>query len=65
MAGPINRSEHQGTRALLCAAALVVLIAGLKASATLLLPIIVALFLSLLCVPPMRWLCHNRPPVSL
>lgn len=43
-------------RALVAAAALVVVIAGLKASATLVLPVVVALFLSLLCVPPMRWL---------
>lgn len=49
-----TKVQASGARALVCAAALIVVVAGLKAAATMLLPIIVALFLSLLCIPPMR-----------
>ncbi len=49
-----STESHRGTRLLITAAAFVVVIAGLKAGASLIIPVIVALFLSLLCVPPMR-----------
>ncbi len=43
----------QGLRVLLSGASVIVIVAGLKASTPFLVPIIVALFLSLLCLPPM------------
>lgn len=55
-------TSHKGVRALVCAAAIVIVIAGLKAAASFLLPIIFALFLSLLCIPPMRRLCKMGLP---
>lgn len=51
-----RRRDYAGVRTLVAAAALIIVIAGLKQASSLLLPVIVALFLSLLCVPPMRWL---------
>jgi predicted PurR-regulated permease PerM len=61
----VEQARHHGLRALLCVAAVVVVIAGLKAAATMLLPIIVALFLSLLCIPPMRRLQSHGVPAGL
>jgi predicted PurR-regulated permease PerM len=49
-----EREAHRGTRLLLCTAAVVIVVAGLKASGAMLMPVIMALFLSLLCVPPMK-----------
>lgn len=60
-----GRFDNQGTKALVGAAALIIIIAGLKASATLLVPIVVAIFLSLLAVPPMRWLQARGLPAPL
>ncbi|HUH02674.1 MAG TPA: AI-2E family transporter [Kofleriaceae bacterium] len=61
----VEGSNHQGTRAVLCAAAVVIVVAGLKAAATMLLPIIVALFLSLLCIPPMKRLQRHGVPAGV
>ena len=60
-----GRLDNQGTKALVGAAALIIVIAGLKASATLLVPVVVAVFLSLLAVPPMRWLQARGLPAPL
>ncbi len=47
---------HIGFRTLLTLAALVVVVAGLKAAGPLLLPFFVAVFLSILSAPPVLWL---------
>jgi len=53
MSEPVATSGR-GATTLLSLACLVILIAGLKAASALMLPILVALFLSLLCIPPMN-----------
>lgn len=46
--------EHKGGRVLLIGASLVIVIAGLREAGAMLQPVIVAGFLAILCVPPMR-----------
>ena len=58
-------SLDSGLRVLLCSACVIVIVAGLKASGPVLVPIIVALFLSLLCIPPMSRLMKMGVPESL
>ena len=56
---------HQGTtglRVLLTAAAVVVIIAGLKAASSILLPVLMAAFLAVLSVPPISWLRKRGLP---
>lgn len=48
-----NRARA-GARIILTLAATVVLVAGMRAAATLLLPMLAAAFLAILCIPPMR-----------
>jgi AI-2 transport protein TqsA len=51
---PPLATDRRGLRAVLTVACFVIVVAGLKAAAPLLLPVLVALFLSLLALPPMR-----------
>ena len=51
-----------GLRILLTVAAVVVLIAGMKAAAAILLPILVAIFLAVICTPPVVWLQKHGLP---
>lgn len=53
--GP-SEAPHIGYRTLMTLAALVVVVAGLKASGPLLLPFLVAVFFSILSAPPVLWL---------
>ncbi len=48
---------------LLTAAAVVVVVAGLRAAQTLLIPLLIAAFLAILCVPAVRWLQRRLPTV--
>ncbi len=57
--------SHSGVRLLITLASVVVVIAGLKAAGSFLIPIIFALFLSLLCIPPMRRLQRHGLPASI
>ena len=54
-----------GTRFLLGAACLVVVIAGLRAAATVVLPFLVAVFLAVVSVPLIRWLERHKVPRPL
>ena len=54
-----------GTRFLIGAACLVVVIAGLRAAATVVLPFLVAVFLAVVSVPLMRWLERHKVPRPL
>ena len=54
-----------GVRFLIGAACLVVVIAGLRASATVVLPFLVAVFLAVVSVPLMRWLERHKVPQPL
>ncbi len=57
--------HFRGARLLFIAASLVVVVAGLKAAQSVLLPLLMALFLTILCVPPMRWLERRGLPTWL
>lgn len=62
MSDQVRSAISPGLRHVLMAAGIVVVIAGLKASADLMIPVIFALFLALLCIPPMRRLqAHGVP----
>ena len=54
-----------GVRFLIGVACLVVVIAGLRAGATVVLPFLVAVFLAVVSVPLMRWLERHKVPQSL
>ncbi len=53
------------TRVLLALASLVVLIAGLKAAAGLVVPFLLAVFVTIIAAPPMHWLERHRIPKFL
>lgn len=55
MAANTNSSQDVGARALLIAASVVIVIAGLKSASDLLLPFLVAVFLAILCLPILGW----------
>ena len=57
--------RRDSTRLLLGAASLVVLVAGLKAASTILVPFMVALFVSFLSLPLLFWLQRRGLPSSL
>ncbi|MEL0082867.1 MAG: AI-2E family transporter [Gammaproteobacteria bacterium] len=50
---------------LLVLASLVVTIAGMKASAELLVPFLLATFIAIICSPPLFWLTRHRVPTGL
>ena len=54
-----------GTRFLVSAASVVVVIAGLQAAASLVQPFLIAVFLGVVVVPFMNWLQRNRVPRAL
>ena len=56
------KDSRQVSRILLNAAAFVVIVAGMKAASTLLVPFLLAPFLALLCAWPLRWLTEPRVP---
>jgi predicted PurR-regulated permease PerM len=57
--------NETATWALLGAAAVVVLIAGLKAAADLVVPFLLAMFVTIIAAPPMRWLERHGVPKIL
>lgn len=66
MAAPNATPLHfRGARLLLVTAALVVVVAGLKATEAVFLPVLMALFLTILCLPPMRWLERRGLPTGV
>ena len=54
-----------GARSLMVGAAVVVVLAGLKAAQTLVIPFLLALFLAIICTPAVAWLTRHRVPVGL
>lgn len=52
-------------RFVLYAAAFVILVAGMKAAATLLVPFLLAIFIALICAPPVAWLKARGVPGGL
>lgn len=58
----LDKAETSGARFLLVAAALVVVVGGLKLGAPILLPFALALFLAVMSLPIMFWLQRHVPP---
>ncbi len=58
----LDKAETSGARFLLVAAALVVVVAGLKLGAPILLPFALALFLAVMSLPITFWLQRHLPP---
>ncbi|MCJ7753440.1 MAG: AI-2E family transporter [Thermoanaerobaculales bacterium] len=54
-----------GARFLMVGAAVVVVLAGLKAAQSLVIPFLLALFLAIICFPAVAWLTARRVPVGL
>ena len=59
---PPTALSVRGSRLLFVGACLVVVVAGLDAAEPFLLPLLMALFLAILCVPPMTWLERRGLP---
>ena len=57
---PATHSSHL----LIAAAALVVVIAGMQAASSLLVPFLLAAFISIICLPPLNWLLGHKVPVG-
>ena len=53
------------TSVLLSLAALVVIIAGLKAASSIVVPFIFAVFIAIICAPPLSWMTRRRVPSIL
>ena len=54
-----------GARFLILAAATIVVLAGLKAAQSLIIPFLLALFLAIICTPAVTWLTRRRIPSSV
>ncbi len=54
-----------GARTLVVGAAVVVVLAGLKAAQSLIIPFLLALFLAIICFPAVSWMTSKRVPVGL
>ena len=63
----MNQSEPEGTgaRVLLTMAGAVIVIAGIKAASSLILPLLVAVFLAMISLPLLNWLLDKRVPTAL
>ena len=57
--------EGKGARFLLTMAAAVIVIAGIKAASSLILPLLVAIFLAMISLPLLNWLQGKRVPTAL
>ena len=65
MSGERRQSSDAGIRFLVAAACLVVVVAGLRSAAPLILPFLVAVFLAIVSMPLMGWLQRWRVPRPL
>lgn len=61
----LDAARGPGARMLLMAASVVVVIAGLKAAASLILPFLVAIFLAMITLPLLNWLQMKKIPQPL
>ena len=60
-----SKRPRLGARTLVVGAAVVVVLAGLKAAQTLIIPFLLALFLAIICTPAVSWLAKRRVPVGM
>jgi predicted PurR-regulated permease PerM len=63
----VGESERTriGSRTLFVGAALIIVLAGLKAAQTLVIPFLLALFLAIICAPAVTWLTRRRVPAGI
>lgn len=61
----MSRSEYKSTGFLLTLAALVIVIAGAKAAQALLVPFLLAFFISIICAGPFHWLQQHKVPAPI
>ena len=61
----VRKDRDTGGRALLVAASLIIVIAGMKAAKTLILPFLLALFLAMVTLPLLNWLRAKKLPTPL
>ena len=54
-----------GARTLFVGAALIIVLAGLKAAQTLVIPFLLALFLAIICAPAVTWLTRKKVPAGI
>jgi len=59
------RSEHKSAGLILTLAALIIIIAGVKTAQALLIPFLLAFFISIICVGPFFWLQKYKVPAPL
>jgi len=64
-AAPVADDRHSPIRLLVGAAAVVVLVAGLRAASVFFLPLLLSLFLTILSLPLLNWLRSRRLPAVL
>lgn len=57
-----SKDIRQHTPLLLTGACLVIIIAGVQAAASLLVPLLLSLFIACICLPPLHWLVERRIP---
>jgi AI-2 transport protein TqsA len=61
----INQQPRDVSRFLINAAAFVIVIAGLKSSSELVVPVLISVFLAVICIPPVQWLQKKKLPTWL
>ncbi len=61
----MSRSEHKSAGFILTLAALVIIIAGIKTAQALLVPFLLAFFISIICAVPFHWLQQKKVPAPV
>ncbi|MEA3544736.1 MAG: AI-2E family transporter [Thermodesulfobacteriota bacterium] len=61
----MSRSEYKSAGFLLTLAALIIIVAGAKAAQALLVPFLLAIFISIICAGPFHWLQQRKVPAPL
>ncbi len=61
----MSKTPHKSNRVLLILAALIIIFAGLKTAQALIVPFLLAFFISIICAGPFFWLQKRKVPASL
>lgn len=61
----MSRSEHKSAGFILTLAALIIIIAGIKTAQALLVPFLLAFFISIICAGPFHWLQQRKVPAPV
>ena len=60
-----DKGSSKNSRFLVSAAAFVIVIAGMRAAESLLVPFLIAVFIAVICLPSLSWLQSKRIPTAL